>query len=141
MTKANWIPEFEGNTTEGTERLFSDKAIYNMLGDSPGVEWDLLCNVSKVSLGQLVDNAMACVLQSIEIEYSEKGIVLGLSFGDPEVSIELPVILDKIVEEFRRCFEEDDFTYFSDPQSEQSRMVKMLRDAADKIEALEKLEP
>ena len=138
MTKANWIPKFEGNTTEGTERLFSDKAIYNMLGDSPGVEFGLLYNVSKFSIGQLVDNAMACGLQSIEIDYNNKGIILGSSFSDPEVFIELPVILNQIVEEFKTCFEDD---YFNDPQGEQRRMVKMLRDFADKIEALEVLEP
>ena len=139
MTKANWIPKFEGNTTEGTERLFSDKAIYNMLGDSPGVEFGLLYNVSKFSIGQLVNNAMACGLQSIEIYYDEKGIILKSSFNDPEVVIKLPVVLDKIVEEFKTCFEEGD--YFDDPQGEQRRMAKMLRDAADKIEALEVLEP
>ena len=138
MTKANWIPKFEGNTTEGTKRLFSDKAIYNMLGDSPGIKFGLLYNVSKFSVGQLVDNAMACGLQSIEIDYNHKGIILGSSFSDPEVFIELPVILNQIVEEFKTCFEDD---YFHDPQGEQSRMVKMLRDAADKIEALEVLEP
>lgn len=139
MTKANWIPKFDGDTTEGMERLFSDKAIYNMLGDSPGVAFGLLYSVSKFSIGKLVDDAMACGLQSIEIGYNEKGIILKSSFNDPEVFIKLPVVLDKIVEEFKTCFEEGD--YFDDPQGEQRRMVKMLRDAADKIEALEVLEP
>ena len=138
MTKANWIPKFDGTATEGTERLFSDKAIHNMLGDCPSVELNLLYNVSKFSIGQLVDNAMACGLQSIEIDYNHKGIILGSSFSDPEVFIELPVILNQIVEEFKTCFEDD---YFNDPQGEQRRMVKMLRDFADKIEALEVLEP
>ena len=139
MTKANWITKFEGDATEGTERLFSDKAIYNMLGDSPGAAFGLLYNVSKFSVGQLVDNAMACSLQSIEIYYDEKSIILKSSFNDPEVVIEFPVVLDKIVNEFKTCFEEGD--YFDDPQGKQRRMAKMLRDAADKIEALEVLEP
>ena len=139
MTKANWIPKFDGDATEGTERLFSDKAIHNMLGDCPSVELNLLYNVSKFSIGQLVDNAMACGLQSIEIYYDEKGIILKSSFNDPEVVIEFPVVLDKIVNEFKTCFEEGD--YFDDPQGKQRRMAKMLRDAADKIEALEVLEP
>ena len=139
MTKANWIPKFEGDATEGTERLFSDKAIYNMLGDSPGEAFGLLYNVSKFSIGQLVDNAMACSLQSIEIYYDYESIILKSSFNEPVFDIKLPVVLAKIVEEFITCFEEGD--YFDDPQGKQRRMVKMLRDAADKIEALEVLEP
>ena len=138
MTKANWITKFEGDATEGTERLFSDKAIYNMLGDSPGEAFGLLYNVSKFSIGQLVDDAMACSLQSLEIYYDERGIILKSSFNEPEVVIKLPVVLAKIIKGFKTCLEDD---FVRDPQGEQRRMVKMLRDAADKIEALEVLEP
>ena len=139
MTKANWISKFEGDATEGTERLFSDKAIYNMLGDSPGEAFGLLYNVSKFSIGQLVDDAMACSLQSIEIYYDWESIIFKSSFNEPVVFIEFPVVLDKIVNEFKTYFEKGNF--FDDPQGKQRRMVKMLRDAADKIEALEVLEP
>ncbi len=139
MKKMNWIPKFEGSTTSDAARLFSDDAIYNILGENPGQEFNLLYDVSTRSIGQLVDNAMACGLQGIQIYYTETGIVLCNSFSDFDISIELPVVLEKIVEEFQILFEEDD--YFDNPQGQQSRMVKMLRDAADKIEALKVLEP
>lgn len=139
MKKTNWIPKFEGSTTSGAARLFSDDAIYNILGDNPAADFALPCDVSTRSIGQLVNNAMACGLQGIQIYYTETGIVLCNSFSDFDISIKLPVVLEKIVEEFKTCFEEGDF--LENLQGQQSRMVKMLRDAADKIEALEELEP